>query len=69
MDKEGERISPWILCHELHLRWESWALVALGTSSKRATSRVSEGLSLVVSLELVLQAHEDLVPPFLLQVQ
>ena len=63
------RIPPWILGHE-QLRWRSWALVALGTSTGRAASRVSEGLSSVVSLELVLQAPEKyLVPPFLLCVQ
>ena len=50
--------------------WGSWVLVALGTSTGRAASRVSESLSSVVSLELVLQAREKyLVPPFLLQVQ
>ena len=50
--------------------WGSWVLVALGTSTRRAASRVSESLSSVVSLELVLQAHEKyLMPPFLLQVQ
>ena len=48
----------------------SWALGALGTSTGRAASRFSEGLSLVVSLELVLQAPKKyLVPPFLLRVQ
>ena len=64
------RIPPWFPGHELQLRWRSWALVALGTSTGRAASRFSKGLSSVVSLELVLQAPEKyLVPPFLLQVQ
>ena len=74
MEREGQgrtgRIPPWIPGHELQLRRGSWALVALGTSPGRAASRVSEGLSSVVSLELVLQAPEKyLVPPFLLCVQ
>ena len=64
------RIPPWIPGHELQLRWRSWAIVALGASTGRAASRVSGGLSSVVSLELVLQAPEKyLVPPFLLGVQ
>ena len=69
---QGRRgsIPPWIPRHELQLIWRSWALVSLGTSTGRATSRVSEGLSSVVSLELVLQAPEKyLVPPFLFPVQ
>ena len=55
------RIPPWILGHE-QLRWRSWALVALGTSTGRAASRVSEGLSSVVSLELVLHEAPILWP-------
>ena len=43
---------------------------SLGHIYRGAASRVSEGLSSVVSLELVLQAHEKyLEPPFLLHIQ
>ena len=66
-DREGSSLDPgpWAVTE-----MGSWALGALGTSPGRAASRFSEGLSLVVSLELVLQAPKKyLVPPFLLRVQ